>query len=872
MDSQARTLGRWTAELVAVADHTAATHDVPEVPDSDDPYDNPDTSPADPSAPALEGMEQAAEAVDRLVALLRTRLGHTGPGDETGSSRQASLQALEAVLAGPDDEASQAVLARYVDEQAEDSDFRVDVEHLVRDAWDAVLGTAREGPVGICISGGGVRAAAFGLGALQALQKKERLVYGPERAQYLAAVSGGSYIGGAVTLLASRYGTEEALPPGELTDPHYPFAPGTPEVEHLRRRARYLMGRGIVETVLQFLLRLALNLLYLAVVIIIVARPAGWLYGWSLPGLARADQLTAAELEVEPLVVPTALGAMLALAGVVIVLLTTIARRTFNIRPFQVVRYGLLGAGVALLLVGYAVPMWLGWVAEQWYVPEIDPSLVPGPDAPDGAETVPETARPWAWWSMLASIAAAVASFKAVIPDEVGKTLFSRRFRPWLMRLLRLLIALAALIAVPIVVVTFASTMMIGGALESTGWLWEAALMGGAVVGLLLMAWLRDPMIWSLHPFYKARLMSCYNIMRDPSTRLGARQRPPEPRYLLSQSAPPELPLFLVCAAANVSGFGNAPAGHNVLPFVLSPREIGFTDASGEMFHTRDLEAAVRGKREDRNITLPTAVAITGAAFSPSMGKMTVGQIRMLLAVLNLRLGVWLPNPRNDEVRNGVTRERKLPVRPTPWYLIKEALGLNQPTSRLIYVSDGGHYENLGLVELLRKGCRRIWCIDASGDRPGQTSTVTEAMLLAESELGIRWRETGELENLHRDKDATEEREGLPTVVGTHATLSYTLPDGPSGTVTIVKTGITGDTPDHLVDYQRRHPSFPYDSTANQLFRADRFDAYVSLGYASTRAALEDPTPLPSVAADPPLPEPEDSGNGGVSQMADSHN
>ena len=56
----------------------------------------------------------------------------------------------------------------------------------------------RPGKTGICCSGGGVRSAAFNLGALQALQERGEL----NTADYLAAVSGGSYIAAAFTMVA----------------------------------------------------------------------------------------------------------------------------------------------------------------------------------------------------------------------------------------------------------------------------------------------------------------------------------------------------------------------------------------------------------------------------------------------------------------------------------------------------------------------------------------------------------------------------------------------------------------------------------------------------------------------------------------------
>jgi hypothetical protein len=51
-------------------------------------------------------------------------------------------------------------------------------------------------------------------------------------------------------------------------------------------------------------------------------------------------------------------------------------------------------------------------------------------------------------------------------------------------------------------------------------------------------------------------------------------------------------------------------------------------------------------------------------------------------------------------------------------------------------VTDGGHWENLGLVELVRRRCETIVCIDASGDKPGAFGTLQEAITLARIEAG----------------------------------------------------------------------------------------------------------------------------------------
>ena len=52
-------------------------------------------------------------------------------------------------------------------------------------------------------------------------------------------------------------------------------------------------------------------------------------------------------------------------------------------------------------------------------------------------------------------------------------------------------------------------------------------------------------------------------------------------------------------------------------------------------------------------------------------------------------------------------------------------------------MTDGGHYDNLGLVEVLRHRCRVVFCIDASGDTPPVTGALADAITLAHEELGI---------------------------------------------------------------------------------------------------------------------------------------
>ena len=101
--------------------------------------------------------------------------------------------------------------------------------------------------VGIGLSRGGIRAAAFALGAVQTRQAWRVLFFGPRCADCLAVVSGGSYIGGSLTLNAAA----RAAMPGPLVGPA-PFAEGSPEADHVLANGTYLSHGGRLRTSVRF--------------------------------------------------------------------------------------------------------------------------------------------------------------------------------------------------------------------------------------------------------------------------------------------------------------------------------------------------------------------------------------------------------------------------------------------------------------------------------------------------------------------------------------------------------------------------------------------------------------------------------------------
>ena len=149
----------------------------------------------------------------------------------------------------------------------------------------------------------------------------------------------------------------------------------------------------------------------------------------------------------------------------------------------------------------------------------------------------------------------------------------------------------------------------------------------------------------------------------------------------------------------------------------------------------------------------------------------------------------------------------------------------------MLYVSDGGHYENLGMVELIRRRASTIWAIDASGSLPNSTSALVHAILLAEAETGC----SIDIDLTRFDRDPES---GLPKFAHAEGRIRY--PDGSTATLKVIRIGLTAHHSTLLHKYALDDPGFPHHSTLRQVYRAERFEAYRRLGAESVQAMLAD--------------------------------
>ncbi|MBZ5531317.1 MAG: hypothetical protein LAO20_07795 [Acidobacteriia bacterium] len=156
---------------------------------------------------------------------------------------------------------------------------------------------------------------------------------------------------------------------------------------------------------------------------------------------------------------------------------------------------------------------------------------------------------------------------------------------------------------------------------------------------------------------------------------------------------------------------------------------------------------------------------------------------------------------------------------------MNEGLGRTSDQHRWVYVSDGGHFENLGLYEMVMRRCKRIIVVDGSADPGFNLDDLGGAMRKIQIDLGIPI-EFRPLASFKPRPDKSDRHWFLGKV-------QYSAVDGTAvedGQLIYIKASLTGDEPEDVTQYAKTHSDFPHESTANQFFDESQFQGYVRLG------------------------------------------
>jgi hypothetical protein len=405
-------------------------------------------------------------------------------------------------------------------------------------------------------------------------------------------------------------------------------------------------------------------------------------------------------------------------------------------------------------------------------------------------------------------------------------------------------------------------------------------------VALLVLCRLIPAADVSLFPFYRNELAGTYLLKRKKTVA----EAPPGDRQkvvpLLRRNWPrmsmigpvvgsgnePEL---VLCATANLQDQGLLPQGRDAALFTFSRTKTGLSSphlpgAPGEA------QPSTTAYERLAPVTIADAMALTGAAVSPIIGRESpnVAPFRYLLALANVRTGAWFPNPywaSSDESGLGhnvkETEEKsrqkakshtavpdrlvhgrgaepgsklataamwfcRILDRPSAYSVLAEAFGPPSLYRPALYLTDGGQFDNLGLVQAVRMRARIIVVLDASADPEDGFATIAAAIAT------LRMDGIAEISGFDPSL-MTRGQAKHPRRCWAEATIKYKTRSDQghepcTGTLIYIKSLFTGGLSWDVQAYKIAHPSFPFTPTQDQFFNEFDFEAYRQLGWQLT--------------------------------------
>lgn len=375
-----------------------------------------------------------------------------------------------------------------------------------------------------------------------------------------------------------------------------------------------------------------------------------------------------------------------------------------------------------------------------------------------------------------------------------------------------------------------------------------------------ISSWFININRFSLHALYRNRLVRAF---------LGAsRDRRPDPLTGFDDMDNPDMrDLWPPRNPAGADGNGGWAPFHvvnttlNVVParrlswrerratsFTMTPLHCGYSSKC--LAGSNKPVGAFRASSEfGRGITLGTAVAISGAVANPNTGYHSSPGVTFLMTLFNVRLGWWLGNPA-DEGKDTFAREGpRIALVP----LVQETFGLTTDDRKYIYLSDGGHFENLGLHEMVRRRCRFIIISDGGHDPEFKFEDLGTAVRKIAIDLGVAIR-FSKLETLKPRPEGSDVGPGHDY----HAMgeIDYRAADGgtaENGIILYIKAGYHGVESAGVRAYAMANPDFPHQLTLNQWFTEAQFESYRALGFEIADGILNRAMADTACAQDPSL-------------------
>jgi Patatin-like phospholipase len=759
----------------------------------------------------------------------------------------------------------------------EDEKSKLSFDEVYQQELDAVIRPNRQNKlsppnnlVGLAFSGGGIRSATFNLGVLQALADADCI----KRIDYLSTVSGGGYVGSFFTSMLQRVQgdlnqVQAKLRTGGLSEAN--------EINFLRQYSNYLTPKiglssdtfaalsvwftnAILNQAVLISFLAGLSALVFFVNAALLAVPANWLLPFAVIGLVvmlyagfcmlkESTQTESPQSNWEQTLTLGVLGAMLATGIVVkypfipsdwlkinakleisqywlmlpivialislgiIVLIGVAGRRIklFNfyeksITSFMREWWARLGGittsiSLAWLLV-FLTMLYLPLLFDSWWA-----------------------SHPWqsitlaSVWTGITGLAVMLGKSRSTSGAE--PTLLKEKITavlPWLVILGMLVLVSFGVFNLALGLVQNSNSLIYTFAGLTLVFLSTSIALSGRV----------DINIFSQHNFYRNRLTRAY---------LGATNQDRKANAFTGFDEDDDVyfancvfrPYHIVNTTLNLTSSANlAWQQRKAAMFAFTPLSSGFEfpDKAGAYRPTKQFTC-------NKGVKVGSIMAVSGAAVCPNMGYHTSPAVAFLLTMFNARLGRWYGNPAKDNA----CWKRQSP-RFGLGHLLKELFARSDENSDYLYLSDGGHFENLGIYELVRRHCRLVVALDVGQDANDKFEDLGNAIRKCQIDLGV---------NIDMRVDSVR-KDAVSQLSPKHYAIGkINYPNGVKGVLIYIKSSLTGGEPASLQNFKKEQPAFPHHSTADQFFDEKQFESYRHLGYlaltetiAELRAALKD--------------------------------
>ena len=380
----------------------------------------------------------------------------------------------------------------------------------------------------------------------------------------------------------------------------------------------------------------------------------------------------------------------------------------------------------------------------------------------------------------------------------------------------------------------FTDPMLRQSLLRHTGFEWFWALPGMLLLAALIMGLMVNVNRFSLHGFYRNRLVRAYlgasHMKRKPDPFTGFDASDNLRMHKLRPGSGAQRLLPLINVTLNMLRDGKlAWQERKAESFSITPYYCG-------NFHEGYRASAAYGGQG--GISLGTAVTISGAAANPHMGYCSSPALAFVMSLFNVRLGAWLgnTNAQGDKAYHLPGPRQAL----SP--MLGELFGYTTPDFKYVNLSDGGHFDNLGLYEVVLRRCRYIVVSDAGCDPDAKLGDLGNAIRKIRIDFGIPIRFEKEIE-IYPNGSA---KQGLYCAT---ARIDYDAVDKgtPPGRLLYIKPTLRArgehPVPYDVYSYSKTVDAFPHEPTSDQWFSESQFESYRALGFHSLEQILRGTAP-----------------------------